>query len=1031
MATLLPQTVRVGDKERSCTWPPDAARGYVSLGAQSVSTNLLWVDAIAAPGVPDVWATALAFRWRLELKDEAAREMLRLLLLAQYLGSLECRTITLGGGSALSEVAGLALANKGITNRQLSIFRWTDEGSSSLAGRVVAASLPPDYTIFPSAETAGASGYEQLRAAVRLRASSMGIELDSAARLEPAGDALFRAALAGLALNAARVTPEGPWWASLSLIAAGAIAAQIVDTASLVLPWVPNTAWRCRAHESEGMSWAADRSLEPVFVSADQTQVLCPRHLTPIVDAKDQSVSLDALACAVANVNGQKELLIWKDVQRAAELKASVTDGGLSLAYAYGQGPTIVIRGRVAGLQDALCEPFPLPRGRSTIPVRREFLAYLKEDSHFESATQCWKVAFAGRPRVESIPAPSSSPASAVDGIVVWPREQIDGWRLFTLGAVVRQLDAASVVFKTGEGYRWDEYRSLPFSALLDQGVPKYVSFKKGNDQRGAVRVASRSEVPGADLRAHIAIDFGTSNTSVVYEVAPEFTTGLLQNGVQSAGDQCVLSDNGSRFPSSLRDTLDLFSGWYETTEPRPLLGTLLLERRSDTHIRANVVPREPDLVRNLRSATNTTVHADLKWRAEESYDSDALQRYMQCVLAPAFQAVRMRGARKLRVAATYPLAFEVTRLSRFKKAMTEALRTLGASTGTEIVNTVFVSESEAGMAGSPAPNANYTLTLDMGGGTTDFALMGDSQVIAADSVRIGGRALLKALWPSDQRSKLLQAIGASGDLDSNVTTATLLETLLHAGGVDRVLATLPPDSTLLTRQRIAALLASLLLVAERILVAGLPKETATPLTVNVALLGQGWHLLGSPLMQGFSEQKFVQVLGARQPARYSVQRVAMLQDPVERKLTVVRGAAECLKQNLPAAVKHHEATFVGLDLRLQNGTTLPAEDRLTATVNIQLATGDPGFAQVVEDVAKIATLLADAGFVVPSLVQWLHNNDPQYASQTRIQRLIAEGCHLTSRLIDPNGRSLSASPLVEFLHGPWMQMWTQQNAEV
>jgi hypothetical protein len=424
-------------------------------------------------------------------------------------------------------------------------------------------------------------------------------------------------------------------------------------------------------------------------------------------------------------------------------------------------------------------------------------------------------------------------------------------------------------------------------------------------------------------------------------------------------------------------------------------------------------------------------VYADLKWERLDLLEKDILELYLRRALLVAYADLAAGGARKIQLAVTYPLAFDANRLAVMKSALENVLRSLEARTGIAADTIRYFSESHAGIAAIENVFAEYTLTVDMGGGTTDFALLrgsGDAEVAAAESVRIGGRDILKTLSKQQDAAALGQrlnnALGAPTAARLGVPTETLMETVLQSSGVNALIAAVLPNQTIAVRQSGIALLAGVVLVAKRVLEAELARrDDKSPPTINVALLGQAWHLLRPELNTNLTETLVMAVLKKILAGRCTVQPVGVQQDPRGRKLALARGAMKLLERGARSP-DSRPLVPLGMSLRA-NSRELPATSSISEMPSgLAFSSGDPGFAQVIDDLLLVMGEFAVSGLAIGDPKAWLSASAPGITNQSREDHMIAQGCHVLSDELVSGQGTLSRSPLALFLSGPWRQAW-------
>jgi hypothetical protein len=590
-------------------------------------------------------------------------------------------------------------------------------------------------------------------------------------------------------------------------------------------------------------------------------------------------------------------------------------------------------------------------------------------------------------------------------------------------------VTSRAVAANSAEAFEVGPFEPLPYIAAASEGTQVHylVLASKGSHgliERGAIPIRGRlSPIVQSSLTGWIALDFGTANTTVMYGLETPTEPVPLTDGVRKPADGCFFPVHGSGFDRAMADTLSLFSAWYAPEgEPKPMLGTLLFKDSS----RHAVVPA--NLVKNIAPEAKGKVLGNLKWQGLQTYDGSSVQAYLERVLLPAFHAIVASGASRYQFVATYPLAFEMKRKLRFENALTKVLKTIDDSTRLTRLGIQLISESHAGTHAVAALQAPYSLTIDMGGGTTDFALIkrnatGARTVLLAESLRVGGRDLIRAALhdQKDVEQQVARACGALGDALS-VRPEVAIEGLLGSGSKDVDVRLLMGQPSVNRRQRIAALLSGIVVATVRLVLAALSRDEKreTPPSINVVLLGQGWHLLhGELLPPPFTEPFFLEALQKRVATAINFQQVAAAASSTERKLQLVRGALR-LAANGAVDNTSSAMSFMGLDLALSDGSQVQMSTPLGAVPAVTYADGDPGISILIDDLVTTMRFFDSDRAPIGDVDARLADAEQRMPNR---ERLVREG---NRDLLEcqENGQ-IVRSPLMAIIEETWLQFWS------
>ena len=1008
-------------------WPPAGGQGAIRFQDQKVFENLVRAEVLDARGVSNPWSAALGFAWRLELKDPSADELLFLLLLARYLDAVSVRTVSLKADGSLLQRVLWESADLGSPQLQVTVFEWRDPPAGSPG--VLAGGIWPAWTIFPSAHYQTSEGARVLRDHLLQANESLLMPAAGAiAFKDEAEDLAFRRQLAALAIRARQVTPDGPWHGRLLTLARHAIPAPGGETDALIHTRVSGgegELWMCPDHTQ--VPWARDPQVKQFTVAEHSGEILCTVHNTPL-QRRGQNLRLEDIGAAWL----RNELVVWEDAKRDDNLRLLPATGD-TVTLQYANGPTFSARARVISLSDVLCAPSALQGGEfaMALPIRVAYLDLLKEYEWLPSQGR-WKVSFRGRGSADVLDRQPVGDTGLETGFVIWPAERPGGWRSDVVIARHQFADETTLVERLADGSRkvTASRRNAVLLAEPKEGIAEFVALQQGGNERGVVPLRNaESAESDRGLHGYLAIDFGTSN-SLIQMAVGQGEGWFARQGVSSVSEACWVPVKNRSFTSGLASSLDVFHGTYESANPSPLLGTLLLRKRPPdaSETQWSVIPRDPGLVKNYRKAPGTELLANLKWQDLDGFDSEAVRVYLQRVLLPVFLELRTRGVSTVAAAVTYPLAFESMRRQRLSKAVDEALQWLSERTAISLVpgSATVISESRAGIRAVPAAGSDYSITLDMGGGTTDIAVMDRTgRVLVADSLQVGARRLL-ALFAARQRNlaqNLARGFGAEGQA-LGVTLETLIETVLQARGINGLKEFISQDTDLARRRALAAVLAGVIVVTRRLLCCATRTrgESGKP-SANVYLLGQGWGLLDAELTYGFSEASFLDALKESCADDFDLVAQSAGKTSFDRKKLVVEGALQLLRAGgvEPELVP---VSYLGMDLRIdENGQSrvLEARERLGNPIG-RLANGDPGFGTVIDELVAVMPRATSPEFPLVECGRWLDETEGP-ARKTRRQKLIDLGWHELQTLAPENGAGLR-SPLVSFVSRSWTKFW-------
>jgi len=474
-----------------------------------------------------------------------------------------------------------------------------------------------------------------------------------------------------------------------------------------------------------------------------------------------------------------------------------------------------------------------------------------------------------------------------------------------------------------------------------------------------------------------VGVDFGTSRSTVVVKGG-----GAMEFPQLAFADQATFTTS-TRNVEWLADALPITTApAYDAPTAQPVLA-----RQAETNASAaqgaSYIVVESQLLRRKTALggyarplcdytirpSHTSRHAldsykslefarDMKWDTSELGQERRVEYLSILLLLAAAEAASRCGARTMKVQYTYPLAFEPLQLRALSDAFLKAATRVEAWTGmTVALNAKPVSESIAGLKSLDRRGGQWQLTIDIGGGTTDFALWhmegAKPVVLAADSVEFAGDLLLDPagrVHPEGRQYAELQihdGVFLQQSL-SKARTAKPKEYAGYLGALD------------LWRKLIAEYAARLVAGAVMRHMNGKPKSNAE-MRLSVVALGGGWNAL-----DGYTNSKTAGSFAAdnseqRKLATEISERIAKLMKTVKDCGPVPNFVVDDLGMTLLREAPNHEAP-----VRSTAGARVPREKIAIAY----------GLLQATEDVKEVGTLTPN-GFdeqdVSGTVVPWHH----------------------------------------------------------
>ena len=262
-----------------------------------------------------------------------------------------------------------------------------------------------------------------------------------------------------------------------------------------------------------------------------------------------------------------------------------------------------------------------------------------------------------------------------------------------------------------------------------------------GNDPWGYLLPRRRPLQPGQVVDAIVALDFGTSNTAIAWKPENGKPDPLAMDQNAPPLELMAPSDPAER--QRMAQTLSLLPFWPKQPVERWVIPSELLffpESKQWT------IPH--DAVEPARFET-MDIRRDFKWLDE---DNTHRRIYLSFVLRMALANLRARGIRRVRLRATYPLAFERGHLAGYAAVLEQVTSKLAEETGMTLSLTGYANESISGMEACGQKAGNLQCVIDFGGGTTDIAVrildpaQGFTDPLFVDSIRLAGNDILDSL---------------------------------------------------------------------------------------------------------------------------------------------------------------------------------------------------------------------------------------------------------------------------------------------
>lgn len=900
-------------KDPEHDWPQTST--FFALDYPPVHQNLGPDEDLAAEGIPSPWAQMLLRVWRLQNQAvpsglEAVGQ-LQVILLLQFLGYLEGEIVRLTPGDQgfgrLAKVIGLLGGDSD------QILFWRGRGLPELEDRRVVAGSRSACIFFPAADV----NLEDLKRALLKRhgPGSKRQFLDAMGRVtEPAFGmtlAEYLAALGRAAGNANWGIALGSWEADLREL--GGRAVPTAHT-GLVLPghgvrdrlefrrWVDMAPWDCPLCVENGRSWM-NFSGPPQRLSAANGTVLCSEHRVPI--RKESGTRAPVGYTDFGSHLEQGVLYVWTDeetwpVPRTRSSEISPNADGTGVVTHYFNRQAVEVHGRLLSRDKVVLASVAWMSRRDgqdpqpvDVPVRAEYVPLLGRCERDDIGRR-WLIEFKGRPDIVKIefPEPGARTPWKTSTILVWPPRRVPHWGIDYVAVSAPQ--ATQLRFRIVSQQENDRFEVSPPLRLLGlyrvlKANIAFIEVGEGTDDGfrplGLLRAGrAKDEVPKVNQgKAEVVLDFGTSNSAVLWRLPGSATSNFVRSGVlpmDLAGSVCQVTFSEDEFKNLLRAVTVLLQWYPEDGEPKPFVPSLLADPDRSTPGGERCIPPRTWGLKALMGDRPRVV-GNLKWGDwNVAAVCERVASYLELLLLPALWDLRKNGVTSWSLKATYPLAFGDNRLATYQRLVNDLVIALSPLTGLELPALEFHSESAAAAALLERGQMTHEMSLDLGGGTMDMAVLVGAagqgvtgkppgSVLAADSLPYGGRDFVRAIVTAyapflpkilrDQSLPILDVAGRGYDESLANFYVEHLEAIIHQGGAAALIPLLqhPPAGVggpeflmprVDLRLRWEAMLAGLQLYVRRMLqgaIASIPaKGPNRMVSISFNLLGQGWELL-------------------------------------------------------------------------------------------------------------------------------------------------------------------------------------------
>lgn len=349
--------------------------------------------------------------------------------------------------------------------------------------------------------------------------------------------------------------------------------------------------------------------------------------------------------------------------------------------------------------------------------------------------------------------------------LAIWPPVQSPKWKFYVArgsGMVMANAGSWTIVGDDGEKGRFIELSNETYLSVLrtpDRATPPRALWLKDQEgvERGMLFLKPLPMAPHErNVRADLAVDFGTSNTSIAYKLREAGQESDARPLTFTLSPLCVWSreekfDQYGFAPASWGGQKGYFptvlmalksAGIGNKTVNELLPEHLFMVDIPGLHAEGTGVSF--DAFMELHH-----VYDNLKWRWTDGEAWGHLFLGLTLLYSHAELCLK-NGATVESHTFTYPLAFGRTVLDTFRRKATDSVRKIeefvyGNSPAASTVRTTDESKAVATTAGAAMDEHTLQTFVDVGGGTTDVAILYRGSPIVLDSVKVAGAAFFSA----------------------------------------------------------------------------------------------------------------------------------------------------------------------------------------------------------------------------------------------------------------------------------------------
>jgi hypothetical protein len=399
-------------------------------------------------------------------------------------------------------------------------------------------------------------------------------------------------------------------------------------------------------------------------------------------------------------------------------------------------------------------------------PIRSEYLDSIekvsKEGDRYLITLNGWSAPITWTPR-EVIEVDRAS-------ILLWPNFQAAGWNVnyafFYPSEVLKGLHPSVKLLNVREGRKGkvvrEEASGEKAASKTDYPITHVEIFCDG--QAAGLFADGRPQLNPSLAASGISLDFGTSNTSLSIRVGDEDQLFELQDmTVDILGMDYYLQSRDEAGIEAFKRSF-----WFPTYFPGRMVTTLpsdLIFVTEEIRLGGPSSLREPFKDFTIphplyeRNGAEKCIISNFKWEEHgvfRGHREDLVKAYLKLVMHMAFATLRKnKNAGAVTLQATYPLAFDEVKYNAYKNWLSAMMAELRKETGVDVrleftnlarKEVELVTESEAGSALFSPPPHIAKFMVDIGGGTTDIALVKDGEILAKDSIRYAGNLYIEFL---------------------------------------------------------------------------------------------------------------------------------------------------------------------------------------------------------------------------------------------------------------------------------------------